>query len=198
MKPLNLSQPHLIILVGMPGSGKTFFAQHFADTFKAPLISLDTLRAALIKKSATSTTTPASIRLVVDYMLDEMLKTHQTLILDAYSDTHADRLDLARRARANGYVPLSIWVQIDVATARARTTKSVKNNVGLSADQFAKIIARFYPPTIGENSVVISGKHPYASQLKIVLKRLVVPRVKSTTIKIPPARPINSRPIAIR
>jgi len=44
MKPLSLSKPHVIVTVGIPGSGKSFFAEHFAATFKAPLISGERIR----------------------------------------------------------------------------------------------------------------------------------------------------------
>ena len=72
MKPLQLSSPHLIIMVGAPGAGKTQFATEFAKMFNAPILSSDTLRElssddTLIHKAA------------VD-LLRELLKPKQTII----------------------------------------------------------------------------------------------------------------------
>jgi len=38
MKSLHLSRPHAIMMVGLPGSGKSFFASQFAATFDTPYI----------------------------------------------------------------------------------------------------------------------------------------------------------------
>jgi len=38
MKSLQLDKPHAIVVIGIQGSGKTFFAEKFATTFKAPYI----------------------------------------------------------------------------------------------------------------------------------------------------------------
>ena len=80
MKPLQLSSPHLIIMVGAPGAGKTQFATEFAKMFNAPILSSDTLRElssddALIHKAA------------VD-LLRELLKPKQTIIFDGNTEKH--------------------------------------------------------------------------------------------------------------
>ncbi|WP_457915678.1 hypothetical protein [Candidatus Minimicrobia naudis] len=39
MKPLSPSLPHIIAMVGAPGSGKTHFAVEFARIFNSPVVS---------------------------------------------------------------------------------------------------------------------------------------------------------------
>jgi len=39
MKPLSPSLPHIIAMVGAPGSGKTQFAVEFAKIFNSPVVS---------------------------------------------------------------------------------------------------------------------------------------------------------------
>ena len=44
MEALTLSSPMIIEVVGLPGSGKSFFANQFANTFGAALVSQDKIR----------------------------------------------------------------------------------------------------------------------------------------------------------
>ena len=95
MKPLQLSSPHLIIMVGAPGAGKTQFATEFAKMFNAPMLSSDTLRElssddTLIHKAA------------ID-LLRELLKPKQTIIFDGNTEKRAWRSDIAKVAREAGF-----------------------------------------------------------------------------------------------
>ena len=38
MKSLQLDKPHAIVMVGIPGSGKSFFADKFSAMFNAPYV----------------------------------------------------------------------------------------------------------------------------------------------------------------
>jgi predicted kinase len=164
MKPMTLATPHLIIMVGIPGSGKSFFADHFATTFNAPYVSVASI-------SETTDTSDEVATKVADYMLVELLKTGQTIVYDGDMSSRTSRLDIARRARAKGYEPLFVWVQTESVAAKQRATK--KSNVrAISSEQFDTAIRRFTAPNAAEKVVVISGKHTYASQLKIILSRI--------------------------
>lgn len=197
MKPLSLSKPHLIIMVGIPGSGKSFFAEHFADTFKAPIISFHSLRKELFNSPTFSKNEDEIINQVANYMLDEVLKTGRTVVYEGQTDLRTDRNFIAKKSRDAGYEPLFVWVQTEPATARKRAIKPSADKTALSVEQFNAGLKRFSTPHQIEKTIVISGKHTYASQLKIVLKRLVEPRVQISE----PAnlvRPSGNRNILIR
>lgn len=189
MKSLSLSQPHLIIMVGIPGSGKSLFAEKFADTFRTPYISH-------AKLSALSELPSDAIEEIISYQLDELFKTGHSIILDGASETHAQRAELTKRAHAHGYETLYIWVQIDLATAETRSTKASKERVtpALTQEHFNHLVKRFATPNTPERSIVISGKHTYASQAKVVLKKLSAPRTEITTRAVAPSR--EKQPIA--
>lgn len=174
MKQLSLSQPHVIVMVGMPGSGKSFFAEKFSDTFHAPYVSRD-LIAQLAGEEAADT--------IADYQLNELLKTGQSIVFDGSSDTRVSRIELAKKARAAKYEILLVWVQTDEATARNRAAK-----YGLDDEAYDKRVKRFTPPAPPEKPVVISGKHTYASQAKAILQRLSAPRVEISAHSKPPTR----------
>lgn len=178
MKPLSLSKPHLIIMVGIPGSGKSFFAEHFADTFKAPLVSTGIIRSKLFSTPTFSKDENEIISQVFDYMLNELFKTKQTIIFDGFSHSRLARLNLTKEARKNGYESLLVWTQTESNTARARATKRTHGKVALTPELFDQQIKQFTSPGLNEKVIVISGMHTFASQLKIVLKKLAEPRGK--------------------
>ena len=47
MKSLSPANPRVLFVVGIPGAGKTYFAEQFAETFGAPFIEYDAIRAQL-------------------------------------------------------------------------------------------------------------------------------------------------------
>lgn len=201
MKSLSLNKPHLIIMVGIPGSGKSFFAEHFSSTFKAPFIDLNRLRNNLFSNPNFSEQEDQITKNVSDYMLEQILKTNQTVIYEGLTDRRAERVEIVRKAREAGYESLIIWVQTEPVTAKKRaTTKSNDNQI--SSEMFNEKIKRFSPPHPSEKAVVISGKHTYTSQLKIALIRLAskkpAPRPQPVTAPSVPTRTPINRSILIR
>lgn len=167
MKSLSLSQPHMLITVGIPGSGKSFFAKQFAATFGAPYVHYDTIQAISGQNGAISDT-------YAGYMLRELFKTKHTLLFDGPSATPAERAALKDLALSAGYACLFVWVQTDVTTAKARYVKDArKHGQHASTSQYDAIVRAFVPPAAKEGTtVVVSGKHTYATQARAVLKNL--------------------------
>ena len=189
MKPLTPTAPHVIIMVGIPGAGKTTFAEHFAKTFHAPYINPRDII------SQTGIDGDAAVK-VTKVLLDELLKTNRTLMYEGATDTKLQRQAVIQEVTKAGYKTLLVWVQTESAEAKRRATKPQKNVVTLSEAGFDESIRRFQPPLAVESPVVISGKHTYATQLKVVLKNLAIARPDTPPI-IPP-RPSAGRSIIIR
>lgn len=198
MKSLSLSKPLIIITVGLPGAGKSFFARQFSETFGAPIVSYDRLCYELFAEPTYSKDERAIIARVALAQTEELIKTHKTFIVDGGGSTKAERVFLKKLAEKNGYGVLAVWAQVDEPTARQRSMKRSKRkkddmyNQSISEQQFEKDKKRFTPPTTNEQYVVISGKHVHAAQAKVVLKKLVTPReeIKPTV----PQRQDISRP----
>lgn len=167
MKSLSLQSPHVIIMVGVPGSGKSFFANRFSETFTAPIVSWDEIRDMLFNEATYAKDDEAIVEQVATSMLDQLCKTSATLVYEGDTLTQKSRLMLAKKVRQAGYEPLFVWVQTDAATAKSRALKQ-----GLSSELYEAAVKRFTPLKSSDPYVVISGKHTYASQLKIVLRRL--------------------------
>lgn len=192
MKSLALSKPHAIIMVGIPGAGKTYFAEKFADTFGAPFVGINHLQMIVREQEKVEQLAIRELR--------EIAKTKATLVIDGLSDTRMNRSELAKTLRELDYTPLFVWVQVDHDTALQRSTRQHKNapRAALTADEHKKRTKRFSDPHPTEKPVVISGKHTYASQAKTVLKRLSAPRAEVSRHGQPPLeRPQGRRSITI-
>lgn len=196
MRTLSLNKPHLIVMVGIPGAGKSFFADHFAQTFNAPIVSYDQIRSELYNKPTYSDDEQEIVGRVASHMLQELFKSERTILYDGPSDLRTERSAIAKLAREEGYETLFVWVQTESNSAKKRAIKSSKGRVSSSSD-FDAIIKKFSAPHITERALVISGKHTYASQLKITLKRLVEPRA-SLAGESTPTRPHSNRNFLIR
>jgi len=175
MKTPLLNRPHLIVMVGVPGSGKSFFAEHFADTFKAPIVGYDQLRNEILNNSSDGKAEEKVVSKVIFHMLGEILKTERTVVFDGPIFTTKSAEIINSITKKFGYEPLYVWVQIDQITAIKRSSKHVAGKPTMGSEKFNDEIKKFNPPKSTKNIIVISGKHTYASQLKIVLKYLAEP-----------------------
>lgn len=180
MASMNLTQPLLLLVVGKPGAGKSFFAQQFSTTFGAPVVSVDRLRHELFAKARYDGEKNDLLTRIIDYQLEELLKTKKTIIIDGCCNAKVERQRFRRRAREAGYETFIIWVQTDDATCRARATKRRARRVEdayqhiLEPGQFEAISKRFTSPA-HEAYVVISGRHTYPAQAKTLLRVLAAP-----------------------
>jgi len=190
MKPLTPENPHVIVMVGIPGAGKTSFAQHFADTFQAPVVSKSEL--------ARSFNLDASLADGISaYFLSELLKTRRTIVIDGGTDRITNRMELYKLLTKQGYNVLTVWVQTDSNESKRRALRRYPQGSGLTSEQFDTLLQQFQPPVQQEKPVVISGKHTYATQLKVVLKQLANTRPPQTGTTPPAPRP-HGRQISIR
>lgn len=201
MKPLNLSRPLVIMVVGMPGAGKSFFAKQFAETFGAPLVSYDRLRYELFTNPQFTSVEQEIIDRVAFYQLEELLKTGRTILYEGGCNSRTTRVKIEGLARKARFNTLTIWVQTDPATCQSRATKRNSNRAddkyspSLSVEQFKKLSSQLSAPS-REDMVVISGKHTYSTQARMVLKKLVATHSHSSSGEKadPPASPQAERP----
>ena len=170
MRQLQISTPHAIIVIGIPGSGKTSFASQFAKTFHAPYIDAQAV-------AAHARDTAASVALLT-YYFDELAKTKQAFVYEPATGSRVDRAEFSKWAHDAGYEPLIVWVQTDEQTAAQRSRRA-----GLSTEEFATKKRQFTAPNAREKVVVVSGKHTPASQIKAVLTHLSAARPTAVPIR---------------
>lgn len=166
-------------MIGIPGSGKSTFAERFAETFQAPIVSQTKFQL----EYGISLDNAEKLR---DTVVTEYMKTHRTVVIDGGLDGKEKREEMVRRLVKAGYRPLVVWVQTDTGEAFRRASKPYPTGSGLRSDDFDALLNMFEAPGEKEKMVVISGKHTYASQLKIILKQLATP--DNTQPKVPQSR----------
>jgi predicted kinase len=188
MKSLQLTKPYLLVAVGLPGSGKTFFARQFSDTFNAPYIDYGYYADVLGKESLREE--------MMDHIYGLLFRTKQTMVIEGRGSTKAERKELTEMATKNGYGILFVWVQTEPGTAEYRAVYA-KASATMNQKQFDRAIDDFENLGAGEPYMVISGKHTFSSQAKTVLKKLVTERPTTTTAAASAtsaSKPVVSRP----
>lgn len=175
MKSLSLSQPHAIVMVGLPGSGKTFFAEKFAETFSAPYFNISDLLDHNIDKQVAVA--------IARNTIEQFIRTKHSIVIEGLSSSRAERTELSKFFRQRGYETLFVWVQTDNDTSKSRHVKA-----GGNEELYQARTKQFSPPHSKENPIVISGKHTYATQAKTVLRKLSAPRIEISTHSTPPTR----------
>jgi len=188
MKPITPASPHAIIMVGIPGSGKSTFAEHFADTFSAPIINESRIA---FEADLDSKQTDA----ISAVFLDQVLKTNRTFLIEAANLTKAKRNKLIATVSKAGYRSLIVWVQTETNEAKRRALRAKPTGSGLSDAEFDAAVRAFHPPLAQDKATVISGKHTYATQLKVVLKQLAGSRPDT---HVEPPKPRQMGNIVVR
>lgn len=180
MKSLQLQNPHLLVTVGLPGSGKSFFASQFSETFNTPLVDFDYYRRIAGDQAGSQ---------LASHTLDLITKTNQTVLVEGFGQSRKERRVLSSFAHKHEYAVLYIWVQTDIDTAQQRIVYS-KGSKTTSAE-FEQRVSQFEPLHQTEPSIVISGKHTHSTQAKTVLRRLVSSqptRTRPVQNLVPPPR----------
>lgn len=194
MEALTLSSPMIITVVGLPGSGKSFFASQFANTFGSAIVSNDRIRWTLFSEQTYSDSENSIVDQVSDIMIEELLRTKKTFVIDGGYNLSAKRRALRTLAARHGFRMLTIIVQTDEPTTRRRALRRNPDNAGdiykqsISADMFEQAKRQYQEPSAeSDDVVIISGKHTYNTQAKSVLKRMIEVGKGTRIVKRPPA-----------
>lgn len=178
MKQMQLTPPLLIITMGYPGAGKTFFARQFADQFELPRISEDVIRFELFENPVFNNDEADIIERVMHYTLDQLLLTKNTIVYEGMNLTLATRNRIYARAQKQGYRTLTVWVQTDITTSASRAAKRDRRNqdskysFDMEKHTFAYLKDQLERPSEKEPAVIISGKHAFKSQSLTILKKV--------------------------
>ena len=154
------SKPKALIVFGAPCSGKTTFAEKFAKKFGLAFYDFNEL--------ATKNSFTREQLLAV---LEQILKTQQTILLEGCARTEAERMELRNLLRGNGYEPALVWIQTDVTTIRTRL-KSRHRSVTKAKEVYDAAVAEMEAPAENEHPIILSGKHTFETQTKHVITGL--------------------------
>lgn len=167
-----MSRPLLIVFLGSPGSGKTYFATHLADRIQAVTLNSDALRLSMFKThdAIDHIRTTDQGRLYVDvfgamdYSTKQILRSGYSAIYDAQQTKRKDRRNIEKVASDAGAIPILVWIKTDkqVALHRGQQREARDDSHQYSAEKMNMLINRFDTvtdlPEANENTIAINGE----------------------------------------
>lgn len=178
MAKVQASHPVFIMLYGLPGAGKTFFARQLCEKFQAAHVQADRIRFELFEQPRYDKQENEVVTQLTNYMASEFLQAGMSVVCDANAMRLSQRRALRDIARKSHATPLLVWLQIDADSAFARTTKrdrrraDDKFSMPIEKDYFKKILVNSQNPAATEDYIVISGKHVFNTQYNAVMRKL--------------------------
>jgi predicted kinase len=177
MSKITLTKPTIICLYGYPGSGKSYVARNLADEINLAHVSSDRVRNELFQRPRFDAQENAIVTHLMDYMSEEFLSAGVSIVYDTNALRASQRRNLRELARKHRAAYILIWLQVDIDTAFVRTqqrdrrTSDDKYAEPQSRSSFDRQTSGMQNPD-GEEYLVISGKHSFATQKNSIINRL--------------------------
>ena len=154
------NKPRVLLVFGAPASGKTTFAEKFAKKFGLACYDLKTL---MEEHGFTHE--------MILVLVEQLLKTGQTILIEGALDTEKERLEIRNLARKYGYEPALIWLQTDTATIRQRLKQQYRS-VSKAKTAYDAAVSEIEAPLDSEKPIILSGKHTFETQTRHVIAGL--------------------------
>ena len=148
------NKPRALLVFGAPCSGKTTFAEKFANKFGLAFYDYG--------KIADEGGFSREAMLTI---IQLVLRTRQTILIEGGLNSEKERSEMRNLLRKQGYEPALIWIQTDVSTIRSRL-KTRFRSVSKAKKYFDETVATIEAPTDFEKPIILSGKHTFETQTK--------------------------------
>jgi predicted kinase len=135
--------PTLILLSGLPGSGKTVLAESLSRALSIPIFSIDPIEAAMWRAGLPKTQTGVAAYEVAQALADEHLGLRHSVIVDAVNPVEAPRTvwrNLAAKHRVN--LKIIECVCSDETMHRQRIEGRVRSVAGTHEITWASLLKR--------------------------------------------------------
>lgn len=176
---ISTTKPILVLLYGLPGSGKSHFARNISEELECAVIHSDRIRGELFEEPMFDQQEDAIVKHLMEYMTEEFLNAGVSVVFDTNALRRSQRLQLREMARKKHTKTVLIWFQIDadaaLARLRSRDRRTADDKFAQDYDQeeFRRYAAKMQHPTAAEDYVVVSGKHTFNSQKAAFFKKLI-------------------------
>lgn len=170
MLKTKLTRPAVIMLLGLPGSGKSYTSAHIADLLGMALISEDKIRESLFEEPNFDKDEEAVVMQMMIMMMEQYIALGIPVMFDTGLNKVVERKNIREISRKYKADTLLIWLQVDRETARIRTKITKKQNA-INDKIFDITLDKFQAPQ-NEDYIVVSGKHTFDSQKQIIVRKL--------------------------
>ena len=133
----------LIIISGLPGTGKSTVAEGIAKKLSLPVLSVDPIEAAMWRAGISKEQTGLAAYEVVATAADEQLKLNLSVIIDAVSPVEASRATWRKIANAhNAHLVIMETICSDEELHKERIERRVRNIQGMPEITWRRVLER--------------------------------------------------------
>ena len=183
-----MSRPLLIVFLGFPGSGKTYFATRLAEKLQAVTLNSDALRLAMFKthdaiehiRKTDTGRLYVDVFGAMDYATAQILRAGHSVVYDAQQTKRKDRRGIEKLAANANALPILDWVKTDksVALRRGQEREARADSHQYSAEKMEMLIDRFDAvtdlPDASENVIEINGELTFKQQYESFKQQLEI------------------------
>lgn len=165
-------QPRLILLIGLPGAGKSTLARALAPHLRAVIVDRDVIRALRFPGVPVDAAITALANAHMEEQIRVRLSGGDSVIADGRTWARAhERGRLVELARAAGAAVAQIWIDVPVAVAieRVEASRAAHPASDRDAALVRGIAARFECP--GSEALHLDGRRAPAELVDAVLAR---------------------------
>jgi predicted kinase len=163
----------LIMMLGHPGSGKSYFTRQLAPTLDAVRFNGDHMRVGMFKdpRLATREDNPKVFG-AIEYAVEEVLRAGHSVVYDAQHNQRIHRKRLEELAAKHGAESVVVWVKapMEVALKRGVEREELPDQRRKTEEQMRASIEFFMDaleaPEPDERLIEIDGTIPFEEQLK--------------------------------
>lgn len=182
-----MSEVTVYTFLGLPGSGKSYFARNFAEKTSIVRFSSDAMRLSIfgsleamkdIYHSENRDQLNRYTFAAMDYATGELLSNGQDVVYDAHCNKRSDRDQLGKLASAHGARVVLVCIETprDIALHRGMTREATVDQRQLSEDEMREVMDRQTAlsdaPGSDEIVVNIDGTIPFEEQFASFEKQL--------------------------
>ena len=165
----------LIILGGLPGTGKTTLARALASTLQATHLRIDTIEQALRETGLLPDDMGPTGYQVAYAQAWEWLSQGNSVIADSVNPIELTRKAWRNVARAAGCAEIELEVVCsDRAEHQRRVETRTSDIAGLKPPTWQQVVNRHYEPWLGMRAVIDTAGHTEAETLAQALERITV------------------------
>jgi predicted kinase len=168
-----MSKRYLFLMLGFPGSGKSYVADWLAPHLKAVHLRGDEMRLRMFNENHPELHTWKYQQQVIgamQYAVGQVLEAGYSVIYDSNHNSVKGRLPMEEVAKKGGAIPVIVWVKapLDVAKERvlARAAKAPKGGIHeiFGIDFVDRMANNLQAPTENEFAIELDGTQTEEAQ----------------------------------